>query len=62
VNQVLLRLCNGDSSGTQEGERLSLEACTRGVVRDSTADQVRVFIELSTVKITDRQCNSNSAI
>jgi hypothetical protein len=31
VNQELLWLCDGDSSGTQEGERPPWEAGTRGL-------------------------------
>jgi hypothetical protein len=43
VNHVLLWLWEGDSLGTEEGDRQPLEAGARGLVRDSKQDSVPVL-------------------
>jgi hypothetical protein len=47
VGHVLLWLWDGDSSGTQEGDRLPLEAGTRGLVRDSRPRRLSACAESS---------------
>jgi hypothetical protein len=51
VSQVLLWLWDGDSLGTQEGERPPLEAGTRGLIRDSRPRGLSAcYSELQTVR------------
>jgi hypothetical protein len=44
VSQQLLWLWHGDSSGTQEEEHPPLEACTRGLVKDSRLRGLSAYI------------------
>jgi hypothetical protein len=51
---------HGDSLGTQEGERPSLEAGTRGLVRDSRPRGLIAFCsEMQTVRNSDSAIDCN---
>jgi hypothetical protein len=52
LSQVLLWLCDGDSSRTQEGECPPVEAGSRGLVRDSRPRELSVCSKLSTARNT----------
>jgi hypothetical protein len=56
VSHVLLWLCNGDSSGTQDGERPPWEAGTRGLEGQQIKRTRCVYSELQT---DCRLCNSD---